>query len=156
MAPLFKLMRPNQALDRVIPFFRRYGRLLAVGLFLGVLLGVFEVSGLRDHFNLSFIRQLILQHRIGGVMLFVLLFSLGNLIQIPGWVFLAAAVAAPTEPCRSSGASGSSASVRHRRGGVVVLKTLLWRFALPTIPALGSARSVRHRAHPRQNRLRSS
>lgn len=92
MAPLFKLMRPNQALDRVIPFLRRYGRLLAVGLFLGVLLGVFEVSGLRDHFNLSFIRQLILQHRIGGVMFFVLLFSLGNLIQIPGWVFLAAAV----------------------------------------------------------------
>ena len=85
-------MRPNQALDSVIPFIRRYERLLGVGLFLGVLLAVFEVSGLRDHFNLSFIRQLILQHRIGGVMLFVLLFSLGNLIQIPGWVFLAAAV----------------------------------------------------------------
>jgi uncharacterized membrane protein YdjX (TVP38/TMEM64 family) len=37
-------------------------------------------------------RQLILEHRIGGLMLFVLLFSLGNLIQIPGWLFLAAAV----------------------------------------------------------------
>ena len=92
MAPLFEPMRPNQALDRVIRFVRRYERLLGVGLFLGILLAAFEVSGLRDHFNLSFIRQLILQHRIGGVMLFVLLFSLGNLIQIPGWVFLAAAV----------------------------------------------------------------
>jgi uncharacterized membrane protein YdjX (TVP38/TMEM64 family) len=73
-------------------FVRRYKRLLGVGLFLGVLLTVFEVSGLRDHFNLAFMRQVILQHQVGGLVLFVLLFSLGNLIQIPGWVFLAAAV----------------------------------------------------------------
>jgi uncharacterized membrane protein YdjX (TVP38/TMEM64 family) len=92
VVPLFETMKPNLALDSVVPFVRRYERLLGVGLFLGLLLTVFEVSGLRDHFNLAFIRQLILQHRIGGLMLFVLLFSLGNLIQIPGWVFLAAAV----------------------------------------------------------------
>jgi uncharacterized membrane protein YdjX (TVP38/TMEM64 family) len=61
-------------------------------LFLGVLLVVFEASGLRDHFNLPFIREIILQHRVGGLLLFVALFALGNLIQIPGWVFLAAAV----------------------------------------------------------------
>lgn len=85
-------MKPAPALIRVIDVVRRYRRLLGVVLFLGVLLTVFEMSGLRDHFNLAFIRQLILQHRIGGLMLFVLLFSLGNLIQIPGWVFLAAAV----------------------------------------------------------------
>lgn len=80
------------ALEIVISFIRRYKRLLAVGLFLGLLLAIFEISGLRDHFNLAFLRQLILQHRIGGLVLFVLLFALGNLIQIPGWVFLAAAV----------------------------------------------------------------
>jgi len=85
-------MRSFPALERSIVFLRRYKRLLAVGVFLGVLLAIFEVSGLRDHFNLAFIRQLILQHRVGGLILFVLLFSLGNLIQIPGWVFLAAAV----------------------------------------------------------------
>ncbi|HEV2041710.1 MAG TPA: hypothetical protein VGT81_17005 [Casimicrobiaceae bacterium] len=75
-------MKPNQALEFVIPFVRRYKRLLGVGLFLGVLLMVFEVSGLRDHFNLTFMRQVILQHQIGGLMLFVLLFSLGNLLRI--------------------------------------------------------------------------
>ena len=85
-------MRSFPALERSIVFLRRYKRLLAVGVFLGVLLAIFEVSGLRDHFNLALIRQLILQHRVGGLILFVLLFSLGNLIQIPGWVFLAAAV----------------------------------------------------------------
>ncbi len=88
----FEAMKLSQILDILIPLVRRYKRLLGVGLFLGVLLTVFEVSGLRDHFNLTFMRQVILQHQIGGLMLFVLLFSLGNLIQIPGWVFLAAAV----------------------------------------------------------------
>jgi uncharacterized membrane protein YdjX (TVP38/TMEM64 family) len=78
--------------ERAIFLARRYKRLLGVGLFLGILLTVFEVSGLRDHFNLAFVRQLISHHRLGGVVLFVLLFSLGNLIQVPGWVFLAAAV----------------------------------------------------------------
>jgi len=85
-------MKPAPALDIVVTWIRRYQRLFGVVLFLGVLLTIFEVSGLRDHFNLAFIRELILQHRIGGLILFVLLFSLGNLIQIPGWVFLAAAV----------------------------------------------------------------
>ena len=73
-------------------FLQRYQRLVAVVLFLGVLLAVFEFSGLRGHFNLAFMRQVIEQHQIGGLLLFVLLFSLGNLIQIPGWIFLAAAV----------------------------------------------------------------
>jgi len=75
-----------------IAFVLRYKRLLGVALFLAILFAIFQLSGLRDHFTLAFIRQLILQHRVGGLILFVLLFSLGNLIQIPGLVFLAAAV----------------------------------------------------------------
>lgn len=67
-------------------------RLLAVVLFLGLLLAVFELSGLREHFNLEFLQQRIAAHRISGLLIFILLFSLGNLIQIPGWIFLAAAV----------------------------------------------------------------
>ena len=73
---------------------RKYRRLLGVALFLGVLLAIFEFSGLRDHFDLPFIREMILRHRGGGLLLFVMLFALGNLVQIPGWVFLAAAVVA--------------------------------------------------------------
>ena len=85
-------MKPKQALDFLISLALRYKRLLGVSLFLGILLAVFEASGLRDHLNLAFIQQLILRHPVGGLMLFVLLFLLGNLVQIPGWVFLAAAV----------------------------------------------------------------
>ena len=71
---------------------RRHGRLLGVGLFLGVLLTVFQLSGLRGHMNLEFVQQAIREHQTGGLLLFILLFALGNLIHIPGWVFLAAAV----------------------------------------------------------------
>jgi uncharacterized membrane protein YdjX (TVP38/TMEM64 family) len=69
-----------------------YKRLLAVALFLGALLAAFELSGLREHFNLGFLQQQIAENRVSGLLIFILLFSLGNLIQIPGWIFLAAAV----------------------------------------------------------------
>ena len=85
-------MTRASAVDQPLAFLLRYKRLIGVAVFLAVLFTIFEVSGLRDHFNLAFIRELILQHRVGGLVLFVLLFSLGNLIQIPGIVFLAAAV----------------------------------------------------------------
>ena len=70
----------------------RYKQLLAVVLFLALLFAIFELSGLRDHFNLKFLQQAILENRVTGLLIFILLFSLGNLIQIPGWIFLAAAV----------------------------------------------------------------
>lgn len=73
---------------------RQYLRLFAVLLFLGVLLAVFELSGLRDHLNLDFLRHKIVENKLNGLLIFVLLFSLGNLIQVPGWIFLAAAVLA--------------------------------------------------------------
>ncbi|WP_324596086.1 VTT domain-containing protein [Accumulibacter sp.] len=69
-------------------------RLLAVGLFLGVLFAAFELSGMRAHFSLVFLHDQFVGNKLNGVLIFVLLFSLGNLIQIPGWVFLAAAVLA--------------------------------------------------------------
>lgn len=72
----------------------KYQRLLLVILFLALLFAVFELSGLRAHFNLHFLRQLIVEHQLGGLLIFILLFSLGNLIQVPGWIFLAAAVLA--------------------------------------------------------------
>ena len=65
-----------------------------MALFLGVLFATFELSGWRDHFSRQFLHDQFLENRLSGVLVFVLLFSLGNLIQIPGWIFLAAAVLA--------------------------------------------------------------
>lgn len=76
--------------DRV----RRHSRLLAVVTLLLVLFLVFELTGTRDHFTLAYWQQTLRSHLIGGVLLFTLGFTLGNMIQIPGWIFLAAAVLA--------------------------------------------------------------
>ena len=70
----------------------RHTRLIAVILFLLLAFAFFELSGLRAHFSLGFLRQMLLDNKVGGLLVFVMLFTLGNLIQIPGWLFLAAAV----------------------------------------------------------------
>ena len=69
-------------------------RLMAVMLLLILLFAVFELIGLRAHFNLQFLQQTLRAHPVSGLLIFVLVFALGNLVQIPGWVFLAAAVLA--------------------------------------------------------------
>lgn len=70
----------------------RHKRLIIVALFLILLFALFELSGARDHFTLGFLQGLIREHQLSGLLIFVLAFALGNLIQIPGWIFLAAAV----------------------------------------------------------------
>lgn len=72
----------------------RYRRLLGVLLFLAVLLAAAELSGLRQHFSLAYLHLRLVDNLWTGLGLFVLLFTIGNLIQIPGWIFLAAAVLA--------------------------------------------------------------
>ncbi len=69
-------------------------RLLAVLLFMALLWAVFEFSGLRAQFSVQRLQSAFEAHRLLGLLLFTALFALGNLIQIPGWLFLAAAVLA--------------------------------------------------------------
>jgi hypothetical protein len=53
----------------------------------GLLLAVFQFSGLRDNFSLAFLHQKFLDNEASGLLIFIALFALGNLIQIPGWIF---------------------------------------------------------------------
>ena len=71
---------------------RQHKRLIAVVLLLFLSFALFEWSGLRAHFNLAYLQQAIRDNQASGLLIFVLSFVLGNLVQIPGWVFLAAAV----------------------------------------------------------------
>lgn len=75
-----------------LPWWQRYQRMVMVLLFMLVLLGLVQWSGLRQHLNLAYLRQMLLASRWQGLAFFVLLFSIGNLVQVPGWIFLAAAV----------------------------------------------------------------
>lgn len=70
----------------------KYYRLAAVVVFLAALFALFEATGLRQHFSLAFLRAQIEANLLTGLVVFTLLYCLGNLIQIPGWIFLAAAV----------------------------------------------------------------
>jgi uncharacterized membrane protein YdjX (TVP38/TMEM64 family) len=71
---------------------RRHQRLLLVLLFLLVLWGLVHVTGVRSQLSLAFVQAQLMAHPVVGLLMFVLLFCLGNLIQVPGWVFLVAAV----------------------------------------------------------------
>jgi len=70
----------------------KHKRLLFTLLFLGVLLAVAHLSGLSENFSLDILRHRVLENRAWGVTLFILLFCLGNLIHLPGLLFLVAAV----------------------------------------------------------------
>ncbi len=63
----------------------------ALGFTLLLFLAV-DLTGVRENFNLAYVREAFLAHKLIGISLFVALFSLGNLIHVPGLVFLAAAV----------------------------------------------------------------
>lgn len=72
----------------------RYRRLGLVLLFLALLWGVFRATGLATHFNPQVLHDQFEQHMLWGLLIFVALFALANLIQVPGWLFMVAAVAA--------------------------------------------------------------
>jgi uncharacterized membrane protein YdjX (TVP38/TMEM64 family) len=70
----------------------RYRRIVFVLLFLSLLLLAVQWSGLRQDFSVASLRLTLAGSRWEGLLLFVLLFSIGNLAQVPGWIFLASAV----------------------------------------------------------------
>jgi uncharacterized membrane protein YdjX (TVP38/TMEM64 family) len=75
-------------------FLHRHRRLLGVLVFLLILWGIFEITGVRQNFSLAYVQLQLQSHPVVGLLAFVLLFVLGNLVQIPGGIFLAAAVLA--------------------------------------------------------------
>ena len=48
----------------------KYKRLFVVFLFLSILFMVFRLTGLKDHFSLGFLQQQILEHKLGGCLLY--------------------------------------------------------------------------------------
>ena len=76
----------------IYKFLSRYRRLLAVLLLLLALFAMVHWTALQDDFSLAFLRHQLADNQWSGLAIFVLLFVIGNLVQIPGWLFLAAAV----------------------------------------------------------------
>ena len=72
----------------------RYRRLILLAVMLVSVLLIVELTGLREQFSLTALRTMLEANLLVGVLLFVLAFAIGNLIQLPGWPFLAAAILA--------------------------------------------------------------
>ena len=53
-----------------------------------------EATGLRASFSFGSTKEIFLQYKLSGIIIFSLAFALGNLLYIPGWIFLVAAVLA--------------------------------------------------------------
>ena len=64
--------------------FYRYKRLLLVIVFLALLLGIFQFSGLRNNFTQAYLHTQFFENAFTGLIIFIVLFALGNLIQIIG------------------------------------------------------------------------
>ncbi len=73
---------------------QRYRRLLAVVVLLALLWAVFRVTGLESRLSVQMLHDAFERNRLAGMLVFTLLFALGNLVQVPGWLFLASAVIA--------------------------------------------------------------
>jgi uncharacterized membrane protein YdjX (TVP38/TMEM64 family) len=71
---------------------KKYSRLLLTLVFLTLMFCIFEFTGIRDKISLEFIQDNFNHHFVIGMLIFAALYSLGNLVQIPGFIFLAAAV----------------------------------------------------------------
>jgi uncharacterized membrane protein YdjX (TVP38/TMEM64 family) len=73
---------------------RHHFRLVLVALVLAALWASFHFSGVSTAEAIGFIREHFEQNAALGLLIFALLFALGNLMHIPGWLFLASAVLA--------------------------------------------------------------
>ena len=60
-----------------------------------VILFIFaDATGLRETITIAYIKDLFLEHKFVGSVLFVTLFAIGNIFYIPGWVFLVGGILA--------------------------------------------------------------
>lgn len=69
-------------------------RLACVALALVLVWAVLHFSGLRSQISVELLHDALERHPLTGLLLFTGLFVVGNLIQVPGWLFLVAAVVA--------------------------------------------------------------
>lgn len=80
------------SLQNVGELVRTHLRIVLIIVCLVVLIGLFRLTSLQDWFHLENLRALLRAHQTQGIALFVGLFILGNLLHIPGWIFVAASV----------------------------------------------------------------
>ncbi len=67
-------------------------KILSILAFFAFLYLVVEGTGLREHLSPSFVKTLFIQYPVWGILIFCAVFTIGNLLYVPGWIFLVGAV----------------------------------------------------------------
>jgi uncharacterized membrane protein YdjX (TVP38/TMEM64 family) len=66
-------------------------RLSAIVAFTIAMVLTIELAGLRENFSLDYLRATIEANLFIGIAIFIVMFAVANLIQVPGWIFMVAA-----------------------------------------------------------------
>jgi len=67
-------------------------KILSILAFFALLYGVVEWTGLRTNLSPDLIKTVFIHYPFWGILIFCAVYSLGNLLYVPGWVFLVGAV----------------------------------------------------------------
>lgn len=78
----------------IAPYRRPWHAVLWVVAFAGLSFAAIHLAGFDADFSVAALQRRLAGHQWEGLAVFVGLFALGNLSQVPGWIFLAAAVVA--------------------------------------------------------------
>lgn len=77
---------------RLLGWLRTHPRAVVGVICLILLIAVSRTPAIREWFALDQLRTLLHEHEGEGIALFMVLFMLGNVLHVPGWIFVAAAV----------------------------------------------------------------
>lgn len=72
----------------------KHSRLLLCLLFISILYLFAHLTGIKDHFSSEYIRSIFFEYGLYSWLVYIILFTIGNLLQIPGWIFLSASILA--------------------------------------------------------------
>ena len=69
-------------------------KIIAITLFYVALFIIAELTGIRSNFTIKYIQSIFLNNILISSAIFITLFTIANLLQIPGWIFLVASISA--------------------------------------------------------------
>lgn len=73
-------------------FYKKHIRLILTIVFLATVFILAEVTGIRKQFSLESVKTIFNNHFLISAAIYIFLFTVGNILQIPGWLFLAASI----------------------------------------------------------------
>lgn len=97
MIPCKVLMKRSNSLTDICLVknsMKKHFRLILTFCVIGLILIMAKITGFSQQFSIENIREIFENHFILATFIYILAFAIGNILQIPGWIFLSASMAA--------------------------------------------------------------